>query len=117
MYERLYAIVPFVGAGTRTDPKRPMFVPTPQQMVAANHSGIIAFNQVTSDDGQFALVELVAATRTDLAPIKAQISAQIALTPGVQLFDRASTSPVVVEAAFKLLKKNFDITKFVVVVP
>ena len=116
-YERVYVIVPMIGSGTATDPKRPMFAPTPQEMAAANHKGIIAFNSVISDDGNFALVELVAATRADLASLKAQITTQIAASPGAQIFDRASTSPAAVEAAFKLLKKNFDITKFVVVVP
>ena len=117
MYERIYAIVPMIGAGTKADPRRPMFVPTPQQIFAANHTGVIAFNQVTSDDGNSALVELVMATKTDLATVKAQINAQVALTPSIQLFDRASTSPLTVETAFKLLKKNFDITKFAVIVP
>jgi hypothetical protein len=117
MYERIYAIVPMIGSGTLADPKRPMFIPAPGQRVAGDRTGIIAFNSVTSDDGTVALVEIITATKTDLAPIKAQITAQIPLTAGVQLFDRNSTMPSVVQAAFQSMKKNFDITKFRVVVP
>jgi hypothetical protein len=117
MYERIYAIVPIIGAGTAADPKRPMFIPAPQPRAAGDRTGILAFNSVTSDDGTFALVEIVAATKADLAPVKTQITAQIPLTAGVQLFDRSSTSPSAVQAAFQPLKKNFDITKFLVVVP
>jgi hypothetical protein len=117
MYERIYAIVPIIGTGTMADPKRPMFIPAPGQRSPGDRTGIIAFNQVTSDDGTFALVEIVTATKADLASIKAQITAQIPLTPGVQLFDRNATLPSVVQAAFQSMKKSFDITKFRVVVP
>ena len=61
MYERIYAIVPMVGAGTWDDPKRPMFAPVPQQTTLVSRTGIIAFNHVESDDGNFALIEIVAA--------------------------------------------------------
>lgn len=117
MYERIYAIVPMVGSGTAADPQLPMFIPAPQPRAVGNRTGILAFNSVISDDGTVALVEIVAATKADLAPVKAQITAQSALTPSIQLFDRASTSPLVVQAAFQPLKKSFDITKFMVVVP
>lgn len=130
MYERIYAIVPMVGSGTLTDPKRPMFAPTPQQAQAqaltlaqsGTRAGIIAFNSVISDDGNFALVEIVTATKSDMASVKAQITTQItsqvtATATRIQLFDRATSTPAVAEAAFKLLKKDFDINKFRVVVP
>src|SRR5580704_1960750 len=70
MYARIYAIVPMVGSGTWDDPKRPMFAPVAQQpstqqpastqTTAATRTGIIAFNHVESDDGNFALIEIVA---------------------------------------------------------
>jgi hypothetical protein len=44
-------------------------------------------------------------------------SRQAPTATAIQLFDRAATDPAVVEKAFKLLKKDFDITKFRVVVP
>jgi hypothetical protein len=115
MYARVYAIVPMVGSGTWDDPMRPMFAPVPHQTTPGSRTGIIAFNHVESDDGKFALIEIVAANRVELSKIRAQISA--AAVPGLQLFDRSTTSAVSVQSAFRLLKKNFDITKFQVVVP
>jgi len=47
----------------------------------------------------------------------AQIRTQLSAAPGFQLFDRSVTSPATVQAAFQLLKKNFDIAEFRVVVP
>ncbi len=62
-YERVLAVVPFTGKGTRDDPRRPMYAPAPSQMNAASRAGILAFNFVESDDHQFALVEFVATNR------------------------------------------------------
>ena len=115
MYARIYAIVPMVGSGTWDDPRRPMFAPIPQQTTPGTRTGIIAFNHVESDDGNSALIEIVAANRPQLALIVAQIRA--AATPSVQVFDRSTTPQATVQGAFQLLKKNFDITKFRVVVP
>jgi hypothetical protein len=117
MYARIYAIVPMVGSGTWDDPKRPMFAPAPSQATPGGRAGVIAFNQVESDDGKFALVEIVAANNTALAAIKAPIQAQLSSVPGLQLFDRRSASTAAVQSAFLALKKNFDITRFRVVVP
>jgi hypothetical protein len=117
MYARVYAIVPMTGSGTWDDPKRPMFAPVPQQMTPGSRTGIIAYNHVESDDGNFALIEIVAATRPQLALVTAQMNTQLATTTGFQLFDRSTTPAATVQAAFQLLKKNFDITLFQVVVP
>ena len=117
MYERVYAIVPMTGSGTWSDPKRPMFAPVPSAMTPGSRKGIIAFNQVTSDDGKFALLEIVVATKTDLATVIAPISTAISQTPSIQLFQRGSSNLAQVQAAFQVFKKNFDINKFKVVVP
>jgi hypothetical protein len=117
MYARIYAVVPMVGSGTWNDPIRPMFAPIPQQMTPGSRTGIIAFNQVQSDDGNFALIEIVVATRPQLALITAQINTQLAGAQGFQLFDRSTTPAATVQNAFQPLKKNFDITTFRVVVP
>lgn len=117
MYARVYVIVPMTGSGTWDDPKRPMFAPVPQQMTPGVRTGILAFNHVESDDGNFALMEIVAANRQELAKITAQINSQLAGTPGFQLFERSTTSIATVQAAFQALKQGFDITKFLVVVP
>jgi len=115
MYARIYAIVPMIGSGTWNDPRRPMFAPIPQQMTPGSRTGIIAFNQVESDDGNSALIEIVAANRSELALITGQMSASA--VAGLQVFDRSTTPAATVQAAFQALKKNFDITKFRVVVP
>jgi hypothetical protein len=47
----------------------------------------------------------------------AQMNAQLSSTTGFQLFDRSATSATTVQTAFQALKKNFDITKFRIVVP
>jgi hypothetical protein len=117
MYERVYAIVPMVGTGTWEDPKRPMFAPVPHRITPGSRTGIIAFNQVQSDDGKFALIEIVTANKSELSAITSPIKAQLSAVSGLQLFERSSTSASSVQNAFKLLKKDFDITKFRVVVP
>jgi hypothetical protein len=117
MYSRVYAIVPMIGSGTWDDPKRPMFAPVVQQMTPGSRTGIIAFNQVQSDDGNFALIEIVTATKPQLALVAEQMNSQLATATGFQLFDRSTTSVATVQSAFGLLKANFDITKFRVVVP
>jgi hypothetical protein len=117
MYARIYAIVPMVGTGTWDDPIRPMYAPPPQQMVPGNRTGIIAFNQVMSDNGNFALIEIVAANRPQLTLITAQMNAQLSATTGFQLFDRSITPAATIQSAFQLLKANFNINQFRVVVP
>jgi hypothetical protein len=117
MYSRIYAIVPMIGSGTWEDPRRPAIAPFPSAMTPGSRAGIIAFNSIESDDGNFALVEIVTASRPQLTSLMAQIRTQLSAAPGFQLFDRSVTSPATVQAAFQLLKKNFDIAEFRVVVP
>ena len=121
MYPRVLCVVPLVGTGTQADPIRPMFVPAPptaaqlaqaNAAVAANPgapppSRIIAFQYQLSDDGKFALVELVGSDRNALAPILNSIDAR------VQAFDLAKTPITSVETAFRVFKKNFTMSKFV----
>lgn len=117
MYARIYAIVPMVGSGTWEDPTRPMFAPIPHEMTPGSRTGIIAFNSVASDDGKFALIEIVAANRLELAKITAPVGAAIASVPGLQMFDRSTVPDAAVQSAFQALKKNFDITYFRTVTP
>ena len=51
-YHRVLAVVPVVGKGTWNDPKRPMFAAAAAS--STDRTGIIAFQQQLSDDGQFA---------------------------------------------------------------
>ncbi len=65
-YERVLAVVPMTGAGTAADPRRPPHAPA-----KADANGIVSFSYQVSDDGRFAIVELVARSRAALAPILA----------------------------------------------
>jgi hypothetical protein len=109
MYERVMAIVPIVGSGTAADPKRPMYAPMPSQMSATARTGIIAYNHVVSDDGKFALVEFVARDKSAFQQILADAT--------ITTFVKGKDSLANVSAAFQKLKKDFDITKFGVMVP
>lgn len=104
MYERVLALVPMVGAGTWSDPKRPMFVPA--QSAARDRNGIIAWHFEPADDGKSALVEFVAVKKSALAPL---ISSKV---PGVQVFEPAKHARKDIETALKAVKKDFDLEKF-----
>src|SRR5262245_37363186 len=59
-YHRVLAVAPLIGSGTAADPKRPMFVPASRPARAPNdRSGVLGYQMQLSDDGKFALVELV----------------------------------------------------------
>jgi hypothetical protein len=128
IYHRIYAVVPLIGAGTKADPKRPMFTPAPPQVAAApsqttstsvaqtgatpaqptqSHTGIIAYQMQISDDGNFALVEFVGANAAELRGI---INPSVA---GVQaVFERGMASAAQIEAAFQQYKKGFQMSWF-----
>ena len=110
-HERILSIVPLIGKGTYEDPVRPMFAPLPSEMDPQKGTGIIAFAFQVSDDGKFALVEFVARTRDAFQHIQASKLA------GVQTFVKSQDSQAAIEAQFKLLKKDFDISKFGVRMP
>ena len=61
--ERIIAVVPMIGSGTVTDPRRPLFASTPWQ---PNPSGIDRFSYQPSDDGRYAIVEIVASDKAAL---------------------------------------------------
>ena len=103
-YERVIAIVPYIGAGTRSDPKRPMYAPGPHQISPTNRTGIIGFTHVASDDGHFALVEFTARNRAALLPILNDKS--------IQSFLKGRDKRENIEAALKKFKKDFDWDKF-----
>jgi|SRR5579862_5314516 len=112
-YERLWCVVPMVGQGTFDDPRRPQYAPLagaaavdPITVGASAVPAIIAFSYQVSDDGNFALVEFVARDRAAFQSILADKS------PSVQVFTKGTAKRADIEAAFKLLKKNFDITTF-----
>jgi hypothetical protein len=63
-YHRVIAVVPIVGTGTKSDPRRPAYVPLPTPGKPAARSGIIAFSFLESDDKEFAGVRLPITART-----------------------------------------------------
>jgi len=115
-YERVMAIVPMIGSGTVEDPKRPMYAPAPHPSTgatagttAAAPTGILGFTYELSDDGKFALVEFVARDRSAFQNILADAAVPAS---SVQAFTKGVNQQAAVEAAFKLLKKNFDFNHF-----
>jgi hypothetical protein len=107
-YHRVIAIVPLVGSGTPSDPKRPMFAPTPQDAAsaAASHAGIIAYQHQLSDDGKSSIVELVAVDRSAFAALFASTE------PGVQYFEIGKSTAAQIEAAIQQKKANFSLSNF-----
>ena len=96
-HERVLAIVPVVGTGHPSDHKRPLFADIPN---------LIGYHAELSDDGLFALVEYVARTRADLAPISAVRDAR------VQTFSKTDKRRDDIVREFQKLKRNFNIDNF-----
>jgi hypothetical protein len=109
MYERVLAIVPMVGQGTAADVRRPMYAPLASEMDPKGLTGVMGFTSVQSDDGNFALLELVARNRAVFATILADTS--------IRTFLKGRDNRKDAEAAFQKLKKNFSIDRFGVIVP
>jgi hypothetical protein len=98
LYERVIAVVPLVGDGTRADPKRPMFAPLANEM-----PGILSFSFHPSDDGKSAIVEFVAVSRKALDPILK------ANRPDVKVFIRGQHRKEEIEAEIRRHKANLDL--------
>ena len=116
MYERLYLVVPMVGSGTAEDPRRPMYVPAPAAPGAdaaaqPADSGIIAFAFQESDDGEYALVELVARDPGAFKPILEDRQ------PHVKIFRKGKDKKEDIETEFRKHVKDFDLDSLVVNVP
>ena len=102
-HERVICIVPMIGAGTRADPKRPLFAPAPADIAS---SGIISFSYQLSDDGKFALVEFVALDRARFANILND------RRPDIKVFVKGESSRADIEREFRKHKPNFDAGDF-----
>jgi len=103
-YERVLAIVPMVGAGTKADPRRPLFIPAdPRQLSSA---GVISFTAELSDDGRFALVEIVARNRTAFAAMLAD------RRPDIRVFEKGKVTAADLEREFRRHKPSFSADKF-----
>ena len=110
-HQRVVAIVPMVGEGTKESPKKPLLVDLP---------GIIAWKAELSDDRRFALVELVSKDRKILEgaflnPAFAQARAQ---APGQMKFEHKEQGRgQSVLDEFARLKRGFRAERFGVAVP
>ncbi len=111
-HERVIALVPFVGSGTMEDPKRPMFTPQPGAVAAGSKTDIVAFHFLPSDDGNFAIVELIARDKAAFAAILASTDSR------VKVFLRGRDSRAAVETFLQQYRKDFTLDSFgEVVVP
>jgi hypothetical protein len=112
MYERALCVVPFVGAGTPDDPRRPAYAPLPLGPgVLPSRDGIVAFSFQESDDGQLALVEFVAYSREAFKDLLADTR------PEVKVFIKGKQKREDIEKEFKKYKKDFNLDSFGTVVP
>jgi len=127
LYERVLAVVPMIGSGTIADPIRPAYAPVPGTSPIATpvatdvtstagspglippRQGILAYSYVTSDDGKFALVELVAADRAAFKDLFADTT--------VTTFLKGRDSIDTAVAAFSKLKTNFTLDMLGAIVP
>lgn len=107
-HERVLAIVPMVGAGSKADPRRPAYAPAGG---VADERGILAYSCQTSDDNQWALCEFVARNRAAFRALAAD------QTPGVIVFEKGRVTRTQIETAFRILKPNFDLDQLRVVLP
>jgi len=111
-HERVIALVPFIGSGTMEDPKRPMFTPQPGTVAAGSTTDIIAFHFLPSDDGNFAIVELIARDKAAFADILASTNSN------VKVFLRGRDTKAAMESFMQQYRKSFTLASFgEVVVP
>ena len=101
-FHRVWAVVPLVGAGTMADPKRPLYAPAPGVRGAAQRQGICGFSSILSDDGKFALVELVAVDRAALNVILKDTRTD------VKKFEKGKDREEDIVREFRKYKKDFD---------
>lgn len=131
MYERVIAIVPIVGQGTDSDPRRPMYAPvlsvisTPVATLTSEtttpvtsappatpatplggSTGILGYAMVESDDGKSAIVEFVAHDQSIFQNMLADAT--------IQVFLKGRDTPQAAEASFQKLKAGFSITNLAV---
>jgi hypothetical protein len=105
-YHRVIAVTVLVGKGTAADPKRPEYAPWP---LSKDPNGIIAFTYLPSDDGHFALVEFVARNRAAFQPLFNDKT--------VASFEKGIATKSAIEDVLRRYRKDFDLSKFGMVMP
>jgi hypothetical protein len=107
-YNRIIAVVPMVGKGIPSDPRRPQYAPWPPNP-NPSRTAIMGFSHQVSDDGRFALVEFVARDRSAFQPILNDKT--------VTVYEKGKDKKDDIEKALKKFKKDFDLSKFGMVHP
>jgi hypothetical protein len=97
-----------VGKGTPADPRRPQYAPWPPSR-SASRTSIIGYSHQISDDGKVALVEFVAHDRSAFQAIFNDKS--------VTVFEKGRDKKADIEKGLKKYKKDFDLSKFGMVLP
>jgi hypothetical protein len=105
-YIRVIGVVSMIGRGTPDDPRRPQYAPWP---ATSDPNGISGFFFQPSDDGKYAVVELVSRTRSALQTILSDKS--------IKVFEEGKLSKAAIESAVKPYRKDFDLSKFGMVMP
>jgi hypothetical protein len=108
-YHRVICVVPLIGTGTAADPRRPQYAPLVTAAHTALPTDIIAFTQVPTDDGTFAIVEFVAQDRKAFLTIFADAN--------VTTFEKGVASKAAIETALQKVKKGFSLDQFEVTMP
>lgn len=106
-YHRLICLVHFTGAGTKEDPRRPEYVPGPSDK--RDRSGIIAWSAVPTDDGQMAIIHVVAVDRHAFDAVFADTR------PEIKVFEIGKDSRQAIEAFMQQHKAGFSLDLFRVV--
>jgi hypothetical protein len=102
LHERVYAVVPMIGAGTYDDPKRPLFAPTLNDL--RKPGAIQSFSYELSDDGKYALVEFVAQDRAALAHIVSDART-------VKAFEKGKHKRDDIERELRRFRRNFSLDR------
>jgi len=105
-YYRIIAVVPMVGGGNSTDPRRPKYAPW---TVAQDANGIIAFYCEPTDDGASAVVEFVARNHNAFNAILADKT--------LTTFEKGRVGAASINSAIQKLRKDFDLEQFGMVMP
>ena len=118
-YHRIICVTPLTGSGTAGDPVRPKYAPWPLPALpnrapapasrSAQQGGIIAFSYEPSDDGQLAIVEFVARSRSAFQAIFNDST--------IQVFEKGKASRATIEAALQKYRKSFSLEQFGTVMP
>jgi len=105
-YYRVIAVVPIIGSGTPTDPKRPEYAPWP---ASQGPNGIIGFYCEPTDDGKSVVVEFVAQSRMGFQALLGDKS--------ITLFEKGRATSANINAVIQRVRRDFDIDKFGMVMP